>query len=135
MEHQTLGRRFVCPIGPATKREFILDWRILQLPWQWGVCDVYLLVLSSWKVNIRPSKHCPKPHCRTGVVGTFRPCLGQQLYTSSVARSVRLQCSRKDENQHQSPILELQLLSRHWALKISVHSKFCWQSKVMQDSI
>ena len=28
MEHQTLGRRFVCPIGPATKREFILDWRI-----------------------------------------------------------------------------------------------------------
>ena len=28
MEHQTLGRRFVCPNGPATQREFILDWRI-----------------------------------------------------------------------------------------------------------
>ena len=28
MEHQTLGRQFVCPIGPATQREFILDWRI-----------------------------------------------------------------------------------------------------------
>ena len=31
MEHQTLGRRFVCPIGPATQREFILDWRISTL--------------------------------------------------------------------------------------------------------
>ena len=28
MEHQTLGRRFICPIDPATKLEFILDWRI-----------------------------------------------------------------------------------------------------------
>ena len=28
MEHQTLGRRFICPIGPATEHEFILDWRI-----------------------------------------------------------------------------------------------------------
>ena len=28
MEHQTLGRRFICRIGPATEREFILDWRI-----------------------------------------------------------------------------------------------------------
>ena len=28
MEHQTLGRRFICPIGPGTEREFILDWRI-----------------------------------------------------------------------------------------------------------
>ena len=26
-----LGRRFICPIGPATEREFILDWRILNL--------------------------------------------------------------------------------------------------------
>ena len=25
-----LGRRFVCPIGPATQREFILDWRIFR---------------------------------------------------------------------------------------------------------
>ena len=31
MEHQTLGRRFVCPIDPATQREFILDWRILRV--------------------------------------------------------------------------------------------------------
>ena len=23
-----LGQRFICPIGPATEREFILDWRI-----------------------------------------------------------------------------------------------------------
>ena len=30
MEHQTLGRRFICPIGPATEREFILDWRIFD---------------------------------------------------------------------------------------------------------
>ena len=29
MEHQTLGQRFVCSIGPATQLEFILDWRIL----------------------------------------------------------------------------------------------------------
>ena len=29
LEHQTLGCRFICPIGPATEREFILDWRIL----------------------------------------------------------------------------------------------------------
>ena len=28
MEHQTLGRRFICPIVPATQREFILDWWI-----------------------------------------------------------------------------------------------------------
>ena len=28
LEHQTLDRRFICPIGPATEREFILDWRI-----------------------------------------------------------------------------------------------------------
>ena len=28
LEHQTLGWRFICPIGPATEREFILDWRI-----------------------------------------------------------------------------------------------------------
>ena len=28
MEHRTLGRRFVCPIDPATQGEFILDWRI-----------------------------------------------------------------------------------------------------------
>ena len=34
MEHQTLGRRFVCPIGPATQREFILDWRILTVLYQ-----------------------------------------------------------------------------------------------------
>ena len=26
-----LGRRFICPIGPATQREFILDWRILDI--------------------------------------------------------------------------------------------------------
>ena len=32
LEHQTLGRRFICPIGPATKREFILDWRICDQP-------------------------------------------------------------------------------------------------------
>ena len=25
-----LGRRFICPIGPATQREFILDWRIFE---------------------------------------------------------------------------------------------------------
>ena len=25
-----LGRRFICPIGPATEREFILDWRIYK---------------------------------------------------------------------------------------------------------
>ena len=31
MEHQTLGRRFICPISPATEREFILDWRISKL--------------------------------------------------------------------------------------------------------
>ena len=31
LEHQTLGRRFVCPIGPVTQREFILDWRISWL--------------------------------------------------------------------------------------------------------
>ena len=31
LEHQTLGRRFICPIGPATEREFILDWRISLL--------------------------------------------------------------------------------------------------------
>ena len=30
MEHQTLSRRFVCPIGPATQREFMLDWRIFN---------------------------------------------------------------------------------------------------------
>ena len=30
MEHQTLVWRFVCPIGPATQCEFILDWRILK---------------------------------------------------------------------------------------------------------
>ena len=28
LEHQTLGRQFICPIDPATEREFILDWRI-----------------------------------------------------------------------------------------------------------
>ena len=28
MEHQTLGRRFICPIDPVTERGFILDWRI-----------------------------------------------------------------------------------------------------------
>ena len=28
-------------------------WTYLQLPlWQWGAGNVYLLVLSSWKVNI-----------------------------------------------------------------------------------
>ena len=31
MEHQTLGRRFICPIGPATEREFILEWRISRI--------------------------------------------------------------------------------------------------------
>ena len=31
MEHQKLGRRFICPIVPATEREFILDWRISWL--------------------------------------------------------------------------------------------------------
>ena len=25
-----LGWQFICPIGPATEREFILDWRILK---------------------------------------------------------------------------------------------------------
>ena len=29
-KNNTLGRRFICPIGPATEREFILDWRILD---------------------------------------------------------------------------------------------------------
>ena len=28
LEHHTLGRRFICSIGQATEREFILDWRI-----------------------------------------------------------------------------------------------------------
>ena len=28
LEHQTLGRQFICPIGPGTEHEFILDWRI-----------------------------------------------------------------------------------------------------------
>ena len=28
-----LGRRFICLIGPATEREFILDWRIFRLDW------------------------------------------------------------------------------------------------------
>ena len=28
MEHQTVGRWFICPIGPAREREFILDWQI-----------------------------------------------------------------------------------------------------------
>ena len=28
LEHQTLGRWFICPMDPATEREFILDWRI-----------------------------------------------------------------------------------------------------------
>ena len=31
MEHQTLGWRFICPIGPATDREFILDWWIFKV--------------------------------------------------------------------------------------------------------
>ena len=31
MEHQTLGRRFICPIGPAIECKFILDWRISVL--------------------------------------------------------------------------------------------------------
>ena len=39
----------------------------LQLPLrQWGAGNVYLLLLSSWKVNI-----AEKPHCRNGVVDTF----------------------------------------------------------------
>ena len=40
-------------------------WTYLQLPLrQWGAGNVYLFVLSSWKVNIA--------HCRNGVVDTFR---------------------------------------------------------------
>ena len=34
-----LGRRFICPIGPATEREFILDWRISS-------------PLDSWKARL-----------------------------------------------------------------------------------
>ena len=63
MEHQTLGRRFVCPISPATKREFILDWRILWqiFVWQWFqssdlfVCFLFLkdLLLQVMKKKIQ----------------------------------------------------------------------------------
>ena len=32
---------------------YAFAWTYLQLPLrQWGACNVYLLVLSSWKVNI-----------------------------------------------------------------------------------
>ena len=34
---------------------------------QWGAGNLYLLVLSSWKVNI-----AKKPNCRNGVVDTFQ---------------------------------------------------------------
>ena len=37
MEHQTLGRRFICPVGPATEREFILDWWISRFMPSLGV--------------------------------------------------------------------------------------------------
>ena len=38
---------------PRLKPLQVIAWRYLQLPlWQWGAGNVYLLVLSSWKVNI-----------------------------------------------------------------------------------
>ena len=48
----------------------------LQLPLrQWGSSNVYLNVVQL------KGKHCRKPHCRNGVVGTFWPCLIPVLCT------------------------------------------------------
>ena len=53
-----------------TSRSWVLNaWTYLQLPLRqplWGADNFYLLVLSSWKVNIAES-----PHCRNGVVDMF----------------------------------------------------------------
>ena len=58
----------------------------LQLPLrQWGASKVYLLVLSSWKVNIAKKKHC-----RDGVVDTFRLLL---MYASGEVYLSKDHCS------------------------------------------
>ena len=44
---------WLIPIGYVSNGWVVLAWTYLQLPlWQWGASNVYLLVLSSWKVNI-----------------------------------------------------------------------------------
>ena len=49
-----LGRRFICPIGPATEREFILDWRIYKAT---SILYTYILVkcicILQWFIEIR----------------------------------------------------------------------------------
>ena len=70
LEHQTLGRRFICPIGPATEREFILDWRILK-PWcyQKGAFINYVdQILATY-----PS--------RVDISNTISICLHDQMWT------------------------------------------------------
>ena len=64
MEHQTLGRRFICPIGPATECEFILDWRIFGQTEGWDMTipltlsSQTLLVADGWWLVSWPNMHC-----------------------------------------------------------------------------
>ena len=67
---QFLSLRKVSEYGSMSAQAY------LQLPLrQWGAGNVYLLVLSSWKVNI-----AEKPHCRNGVVDTFRPSSRAKIF-------------------------------------------------------
>ena len=50
LEHQMLGWRFVCPIGPATQREFILDWRICRVLLTIQMKLILLYVWAEWAV-------------------------------------------------------------------------------------
>ena len=75
MEHQTLGRRFICPIGPATEREFILDWRIYNM---------YTVLLSVQ--NLRGSSHYSQRVCvidRTPVIKLYNSKLEWNYFKCS----------------------------------------------------
>ena len=73
MEHQTLGSRFVCPIGSATQREFILDWRILDL----GMTPQTHWDFHNQLLNVHPQK----------IIWNRAPDLIQQFITHSIERS------------------------------------------------
>ena len=68
-----IGRRFVCPIGPATQREFILDRRIFgrRKGRSKGVDETHQ---GAWNILIKISKtknpHIAYPVC----VRTHVPC-------------------------------------------------------------
>ena len=97
MEHQTLGRRFVCPIGPATQREFILDWRIFYCEVQFSsCCKVALITCFGGIVKLYldpifdPSTHSPQI-----CLDTFRIFLVSFLSLLKINSSILLNLNTK----------------------------------------